>query len=88
VAKAKVLEKEREVVEVVEVVTKVTDRTVRLDLTEEEAQFLSDVLHHVGGNPAKSRRLHEPAISDALAELDIFPGAGDLRGSIYFEDAE
>jgi len=61
----------------------------RLDLTEEEAQFLADVLSKVGGNVDLSRRRYERSIKGALEKADIKwnYAARDMRGTgIDFED--
>jgi hypothetical protein len=62
---------------------------VTLELSEDEAQFLVDVLRSVGGNEGTSRRRHGREILTAF-RLDAgitrsTPDAGDMRGSIYFE---
>lgn len=67
----------------------VVDRTetvpgkVTLELTEDEAQFLADIMSMVGGDMAKSRRRFQTEMADALAHVGItFESHKDLRGSI------
>lgn len=60
---------------------------VTLELTEDEARFLADVLASVGGDYRHSRRKFQSAITDALGDVGI-PHDGkrsrDMHGSIMF----
>lgn len=73
-----------------EITRTITERTVRLTLTEEEAQFLIDLTALIGGSPTRSRRRHNDSIRDALrdAGLDRTLFADDLRGGITALDAK
>lgn len=63
---------------------------VTLELSEEEAQFLADVLASVSGDRRHSRRKFQPVITDALGDVGI-PHDGkrsrDMHGSIMFRQA-
>jgi hypothetical protein len=51
----------------------VASKDTTLILTEREAQFLADLLAHVGGDPYKSRRKYAANISHALSAVKIQP---------------
>lgn len=63
-----------------------------LEMSREEAQFLIDLLGHVGGSPYTSRRKYSASIFDALEKTQSlsFPsGAQDIKpchGQIVVED--
>lgn len=63
----------------------VTEVTVHLTLSEDEAIALRDVLARVGGY-MDTRRAHIAAISDALDEVgfDFDSTVEDMRGSVDF----
>lgn len=44
---------------------------VVMTLTEEEAQFLADVLSYISGDPKHSRRKHAEALFAALEDVGI-----------------
>ena len=63
--------------------------TIVLTISQDEAQFLYDILQSVGGSPKYSRRKHEAGISDALKGVGCYGtdlGQGDKDGSITFRD--
>jgi hypothetical protein len=73
-----------------EVVQVVQPAKVVLELSLEEAQFLTDVLCAVAGDPKKTRRGHQENISNSLYRLGFsFPPYGDPKrdwtGSLLFE---
>lgn len=64
---------------------------VILELTNEEAQFLRDLMCHVGGTPSGSRRKHADVIGKALDlagvnSLDWAITQREIRGSVIFAD--
>lgn len=71
---------------------------ISLDLSEDEAQALADILAKVGGSPERSRRMHAEAVSEALKSAGISwqrhvgvggyaRGSDDLSGSgLLFSD--
>jgi hypothetical protein len=63
----------------------VTEVTVHLTLTEDEASALRDVLARVAGF-MHTRRAHIEAISDALDEIgfDFDDSVEDMEGSVQF----
>lgn len=64
-----------------------TIESVTITLSEHEAQFLADILTHVGGCPDTSRRMHADTLSKALREARVYGiGSEDIRthSSIYF----
>ncbi len=72
--------------------TTIETTTYNLPLTQEEAQFIVDVMQFVGGNAANTRRKHANTIQRALGEVGITPPfpikdiAGPLGGrGITFE---
>jgi len=72
---------------------KKNSRSVRLDLTVEEAQTLFDVCCSIGGDPTSSRRQHTNSIKQMLAASgkinpDVKNSNRDMNPShryIYFE---
>lgn len=76
---------------------KTSVRRFALDLSEDEAGALLDVLHRVGGSPVKSARRHMSAISGALyragADRGSHPVSSEINGepntgSLYFLSEE
>lgn len=67
-----------------EVVTKQRHDVTVLELEQDEARFLSELLAHIGGNTRTSRRKHQRAITAALADAGYPAGANasDLDGYI------
>lgn len=64
-----------------------TIESVTLTLSEHEAQFLVDILNHIGGCPDTSRRMHADSLSKALKGARVYGiGSEDIRthSSIYF----
>ncbi|MGC5319335.1 hypothetical protein ACPXB5_11415 [Micromonospora arida] len=65
---------------------------VTLTLTEDEACTLIAILRNIGGDPAKSRRKHSDAMSDALYAVipdGVWdPASYETRGSITFRETE
>lgn len=60
-----------------------TPGKVVLELTEDEAQFLADIMARIGGDMTKSRRRFQTEISNALGHVGIpFESHNDLRGGI------
>ena len=63
--------------------------TIVLTISQDEAQFLYDILRAVGGSPRYSRRKYEAGISAALEGVDCWAGLNspeDRDGSIIFRD--
>ena len=64
--------------------------TIVLTISQDEAQFLHDVLQAVGGSPKYSRRKYEAGISNALKSVGccswVDYGQGDHDGAIRFRD--
>jgi hypothetical protein len=58
--------------------------TVKLTVSEEEAQTLRDILANVGGDPKKSQRKHANNISNALDDAGLVRSSYNARGSINF----
>ncbi len=59
---------------------------VQLTMNAEEAQFLADVLYHVGGDEHRTRRQYQGPITRALAKAG-YEGkfnANDVQGGITF----
>ncbi len=69
----------------VRMVSHETRQIVRLEMTQEEAQALRDVLDFVGGHPEESRRGHIEALTGRLNRVTQsgWPHA-DLSGGVYF----
>lgn len=60
---------------------------VVLELTQDEAQFVVDLLGAVGGSPTGSRRRHADAVDAALRKAGViraYGGPDDKRGAVYF----
>lgn len=61
--------------------------SVQLNLTHDEAQFLRDVMHYIGGS-TQTRRHHADAIARAFEEVDILGtdkhDVNRMNASIYF----
>lgn len=56
-----------------------------LDLSEEEANTLHDVLGCIGGSESDSRRKYAQAVFDALEEAGVKGDPDDLpKGTMYF----
>ena len=68
------------------IVTHRDETHVQLVLTQDEANFLQDVMGSIGGDPKTSRRKYQARISEALYEAEVgsFSLADDKHGSIYF----
>lgn len=70
----------------------VTKNFYRLDLDEDEAQFLVDVLARIGGDLVKSRRKHAEVISGLFHYNRLRSTGGadisDANRSIYFNDID
>lgn len=84
-AEIKTVEREVTITQEVEVVT--------LELTKDEAQFLRDITHRIGGNPGTSRRGIADRLSLALTPFTAYPSIKDFndtgqRSAIYFNDSE
>lgn len=64
----------------------------RLDLDEEEAQFLVDLLARVGGDLVKSRRKHAETITKLFHSSHLYSTGGadidDNNRAIYFKDID
>lgn len=72
-----------------QVVTTLTKQDgVVLELTQDEAQFLMDILCCVGGSPSDSRRKYERSITDVLNEAGVHWNRRqtDLSGVISCSD--
>lgn len=71
----------------VEKVVVVTQKVVQLNLSEDEAQTLADILAKVGGS-FRGRRKHSAAILEALKTVDLnFQSNTDLWGEqMMFKD--
>lgn len=60
---------------------------VSLELSENEAQALRDLLGNVGGDPVQSRRKYVDTILNGLQECGIYrSGAEDKTGTIFFNN--
>lgn len=70
----------------------VTKTFYRLDLDENEAQFLVDVLARIGGDLVRSRRRYAEAISGLFHSNRLYSTGGhDIckdKRSIYFNDTD
>lgn len=67
----------------------VVKKFVRLDLTEDEAEFLVDVLARVGGSPELSRRKHELSLKRVLNGIGVYRTAlQDMTGGIDFSNID
>jgi hypothetical protein len=68
------------------VVTYSEDTHVELVLTQDEAEFLQDVMGSIGGDPKTSRRKYQNSIINALYNVGInaYMRSDDKHGSIYF----
>ena|ERR1700748_1819516 len=59
-------------------------RKVIIELTREQAQFIFDVLQHVGGDPKTSRRRHAQEVLHTLGEEGItYQPHEDIKESIW-----
>ena len=56
-----------------------------LEMSPDEANFLRDVLDHIGGDPATSRRRHCKSIQAALSCLGRRIRYNDTSGGITFQ---
>lgn len=84
-AEIKTIEREVTVTQEVEMVS--------LELTKDEAQFLRDITHRIGGNPGTSRRGIADRLAVALTPFTEYPSVKDfndtgIRSAIYFNDSE
>lgn len=62
---------------------------VSLELDEEEAMFLADILSRISGDPEKGRRGIQRAISIALANTDVsFSNKNDIDGTLHVKDSK
>ena len=65
--------------------------TIHLELSEDEAQAMADVLQRVGGDPKKSRRKYMDQLRWALEGVGMKGrGQSDVtnnHGAIYFRDS-
>lgn len=67
----------------------VVKKFVRLDLTEDEAEFLVDVLARVGGSPELSRRKHELSLKRVLNGIGVYRTVlQDMTGGIDFSNID
>ena len=71
-----------------EIKTVTYDEGVILELTNDEAQMLRDVLAKVAGDYTKSRRRLAKSVSSALVELGFTYDTDDMEGYIRFYDRE
>lgn len=63
----------------------VTTVEMVLTLSTEEASFLRDVFHRIGGSPGTSPRKYAISIDDALRHAGVERTNADISGSIYFK---
>lgn len=65
-----------------EIVARKEYQAVVLEMDEDEAQFLRDVLARIGGT-RESRRKHQDSLTEALEKAGVYGGqARDIKGSI------
>jgi len=58
-------------------------QAVVLEMSEDEALFLADILSRIGGNPELTRRRHQESLTQALKNAGVQGGgAQDIDGGI------
>lgn len=66
-----------------EVIARQEYRAVVLEMNEDEALFLADLLSRVGGSPDETRRKHQDSLTEAFENAGVYGGqAQDIEGGI------